>query len=300
MPVIHRIYMLGPKRAPLRAGRARRTSPAMRDLPIVEAVLPPQPRSYRGVNWEGLKTLYVREVRRFLKVGLQTLAAPVITALLYMLVFVVAVGGGRDVHGVAYGTFVAPGLVMMQILSNAFANSSSSLLQAKFNGLMGDFMTPPLTPAEHVAGFGGGAATRGIVVGAISLLAVLPFARLPVAEPWAVAYFGVGAALILGFLGIMAGLWSEKFDHMAAVTNFVIMPMTFLSGTFYLVERLPEPFRTASHFNPFFYLIDGFRYGFIGQAEGSLAVGVAMTAGLTAALGAGCLLMFKSGYKIKT
>lgn len=271
----------------------------MRDLPA-ETVLPPQPRAYHGVNWAGLQTLYIREVRRFLKVGMQTLAAPVVTALLYMLVFVVAVGGGRAVHGVGYGAFVAPGLVMMQILGNAFANSSSSLLQAKFNGLMGDFMTPPLSPAEHVVGFGAGAATRGIFVGAIALAAVIPFAGFHLAQPWAIAYFGVGAALIMGFLGIMAGLWSEKFDHMAAVTNFVIMPMTFLSGTFYLVEKLPEPFRTASHYNPIFYLIDGFRYGFIGHAESNLAVGAALTAGLTLALGWVCLWMFRTGYKIKT
>ena len=271
----------------------------MRDTPA-EVVLPPQPREYRGVNWPGLQTLYLREVRRFLKVGMQTLAAPVVTALLYMLVFVVAVGGGRPVHGVEYGTFVAPGLIMMQILSNAFANSSSSLLQAKFNGLMGDFVTPPLSPAEHVVGFGAGAATRGIGVGLVSLLAILPFATLPVAHVWAIAYFGAGAALIMGFIGIMAGLWSEKFDHMAAVTNFVIMPMTFLSGTFYLVERLPEPFRSISHWNPFFYLIDGFRYGFIGQAESDLRIGVAMTAALTLATGWVCLWMFRTGYKIKT
>ena len=272
----------------------------MKDMPLSEAVLPPLAREYPGVNWGGLKTLYVREVRRFIKVGMQTLAAPVVTALLYMLVFVVAVGGGRSVHGVAYGTFVAPGLIMMQILSNAFANSSSSLLQAKFNGLMGDFMTPPLSPVEHTVGFGAGAATRGIFVGAISMAAVLPFARLPIAEPWAVLYFGLGAALIMGFLGIMAGLWAEKFDHMAAVTNFVIMPMTFLSGTFYLVERLPEPFRTFSKFNPIFYLIDGFRYGFIGRAEGSLLVGATLTGGLVLGLGWICLRMFQTGYKIKT
>jgi ABC-2 type transport system permease protein len=272
----------------------------MKDMALNEAVLPPKAREYPGVNWVGLQTLYVREVRRFIKVGMQTLAAPVVTALLYMLVFVVAVGGGRDVHGVAYGTFVAPGLIMMQILSNAFANASSSLLQGKFNGLMGDFITPPLSPLEHLIGFGAGAATRGLFVGAISLVAVLPFARLPVAEPWAVVYFGVSAALIMGFLGIMAGLWAEKFDHMAAVTNFVIMPMTFLSGTFYLVEKLPEPFRTFSKFNPIFYLIDGFRYGFIGQAEGSLAVGATLTAAIVLAFGAICYWMFKTGYKIKT
>jgi ABC-2 type transport system permease protein len=151
-----------------------------------------------------------------------------------------------------------------------------------------------------MAGFGAGAATRGVIVGAASLLAILPFARLPFAAPWAVLYFGVGAALIMGFIGIMAGLWAEKFDHMAAVTNFVIMPMTFLSGTFYLVERLPEPFRTASHYNPFFYLIDGFRYGFIGTAESDLAIGAAMTAALTLGLGWVCLWMFRTGYKIKT
>ncbi|HEY8003271.1 MAG TPA: ABC transporter permease [Phenylobacterium sp.] len=272
----------------------------MKDMALAETVLPPLPRDYHGVNWGGLKTLYVREVRRFFKVGMQTLAAPVVTALLYMLVFVVAVGGGRSVHGVAYGTFVAPGLIMMQILSNAFANSSSSLLQAKFNGLMGDFMTPPLSPAEHTVGFGAGAATRGIFVGAISLVAVLPFARLPIAAPWAVVYFGLGAAMIMGFIGIMAGLWAEKFDHMAAVTNFVIMPMTFLSGTFYLVEKLPEPFRTLSKFNPIFYLIDGFRYGFIGRAEGSLAVGATLTGALVLGLGWICYRLFETGYKIKT
>lgn len=265
-----------------------------------EVVLPPQPRVYQGVNWEGLKTLYLREVRRFWKVGMQTLAAPVVTALLYMLVFVVAVGGGRPVEGIAYGTFVAPGLIMMQVLSNAFANSSSSLLQAKFNGLMGDFMTPPLTPLEHLIGFGAGAATRGILVGTVAAVAVLPFAHLPMAAPWAVAFYGLGAALIMGFVGIMAGLWSEKFDHIAAVTNFVVMPMTFLSGTFYLIERLPEPFRTISQYNPIFYLIDGFRYGFIGHAEGSLVVGVSMTTALVLITGFVSYRMFATGYKIKT
>ena len=272
----------------------------MKDMALSEAVLPPVAREYPGVNWEGLKTLYVREVRRFFKVGMQTLAAPVVTALLYMLVFVVAVGGGRSVNGVAYGAFVAPGLIMMQILSNAVANSSSSLLQAKFNGLMGDFVTPPLSPFEQLVGFGAGAATRGLFVGAISAIAVWFFARPPIAEPWAIAYFGLGAALIMGFIGIMAGLWAEKFDHMAAVTNFVIMPMTFLSGTFYLIEKLPEPFRSFSKFNPFFYLIDGFRYGFIGKAEGSLAIGATMTGVLVLFLGWGSLRMFQTGYKIKT
>ena len=267
----------------------------------IATATPPAPRAYHGFNWPGFRTLYLREVKRFWKVGTQTLGAPVVTSLLYMMVFVVAVGGARpDVGGVAFATFIAPGLIMMTILNNAFANSSSSLLQAKVNGLVGDFMTPPLTPLEHVAGFALGAATRGLLVGAVTWIAVLPFASLPLTHLWAVLYFAGVASMILGLLGIMAGLWAEKFDHMAAVTNFVIMPMTFLSGTFYLVERLPEPFRTASHFNPFFYLIDGFRYGFIGQAEGSLLTGVGMTAGIAIAFACVCLWMFESGYKLKT
>src|SRR5438270_7981224 len=172
----------------------------MKDMAAADAVVPPSPREYPGFNWEGFKTLYLREIRRFLKVGTQTLAAPVVTALLYMMVFVVAAQGARPIHGLPYGAFVAPGLIMMQVLNNAFANSSSSLVQAKMNGLMGDFLTPPLSPLEHTLGFGLGAATRGLLVGAVTWAAVLPFARTGAAAPWAILYFGAGAALILGFL----------------------------------------------------------------------------------------------------
>ncbi|MDB5451611.1 MAG: multidrug transporter permease [Caulobacteraceae bacterium] len=291
--------MLRLPQAPLQRRCDARKSKGMKDMAASD-VIPPAPRDYPGVNWAGFTTLYLREIRRFWKVGIQTLAAPVVTALLYMMVFVVAAQGARPIHGAPYGLFVAPGLIMMQVLNNAFANSSSSLLQARFNGQMGDFLTPPLTPMELMAAFALGAATRGVVVGAVTWLAVMPFAHLGLEHLWAVVFFGVGASLILGFLGIMAGLWAEKFDHMAVVTNFIVMPMTFLSGTFYRVERLPEPFRTFSHFNPFFYLIDGFRYGFIGHAEGSLAIGAAMTVGLTLACGWVCLWMFRTGYKIKT
>lgn len=273
----------------------------MRDMPLTDVVVPPQPREYHGVNWDGLKALYIREVRRFWKVGMQTLTAPVVTALLYMMVFVVAVGGKRPmVEGVLFATFIAPGLIMMQILGNAFSNSSSSLLQAKMNGLIGDFLTPPLSPGELVAGFAMGAGTRGIVVGLITALAVAPFAHLTFAAVWAILYFGLGASLIMGLLGIMAAIWSVKFDHIAAVTNFIVMPMTFLSGTFYLVSGLPEPFRTISQYNPFFYLIAGFRYGFTGRMDGSLQVGVVLTAVLVVALWAGCWRMFATGYKLKT
>ena len=273
----------------------------MKDM--AAAPTPPQPRDYAGFNWTGFQTLYLKEVRRFWKVGMQTVAAPVVTSLLYMMVFVVAVrGAAPPIDGVPFATFVVPGLVMMTILNNAFANSSSSLLQAKMMGLTPDFMTPPLSPLEQVAAFSLGAATRGIVVGMVTAVvcALLPNAHMTFVQPWAILYFGVGASLILGFVGILTGLWSEKFDHLAAITNFLIMPMTFLSGTFYLVDRLPEPFRTASHFNPFFYLIDGFRYGFIGHANGNLMAGALMTAALVIGLAVTSWLLFRAGWRLKT
>ena len=264
-------------------------------------VTPPAPRRYHGVNWEGLKTLYLREVRRFWKVGMQTVAAPVVTTLLYMLIFVVAMQGvSPPVHGVPFVQFVAPGLVMMAILNNAFANSSSSLIQAKLMGTSPDFLTPPLSPAEQAAGFALGAATRGIFVGLVTAVAVMPFADLRLAHPWAVLWFGATASFLMAFMGVIAGLWSEKFDHLAAVSNFVIVPLTFLSGTFYVIERLPEPFYSLSHFNPFFYLIDGFRYGFIGQADGSIALGMAVTGVLTTVLGVVCWMLFRRGWRLKS
>lgn len=261
----------------------------------------PTPRAYDGVNWIGVKTLYLREVRRFWKVGAQTVAAPVVTTLLYMLVFVVALKDARPpLHGTPFSEFVAPGLIMMAILNNAFANASSSLIQAKIMGTATDFLTPPLSPLELTIGFSLGAATRGVVVGLVTALCVMPFARLGLANVLAIVWFALIASLLMGMIGVLAGLWSEKFDHLAAVQNFVVMPMTFLSGTFYLVENLPEPFATISHFNPFFYLIDGFRYGFIGQAESDLLVGVAMSGVLTVIVGAACWLVFRSGWRLKS
>lgn len=261
----------------------------------------PQPRRYDGVNWEGVKTLYLREVRRFWKVGAQTVAAPVVTTLLYMLVFVVALQGARPpLHGTPFAEFVAPGLIMMAMLNNAFANASSSLIQAKIMGTSTDFLTPPLSPLELTIGFSLGAATRGVAVGLVTALCVLPFARLGIANVFAILWFGLIASLLMGMLGVFAGLWSEKFDHLAAVQNFVVMPMTFLSGTFYLVENLPEPFATISRFNPFFYLIDGFRYGFIGHAEGDLKIGIAMSAVLTLLMAWACWAVFRSGWRLKS
>lgn len=262
---------------------------------------PPQPRVYHGFNGVGFRTLYLREVRRFWKVGLQTVAAPVVTTLLYMMVFVVAMRGARPaIHGVDFAQFVAPGLIMMAILNNAFANSSSSLIQAKIMGTATDFLTPPLSPLELMAGFTLGAATRGVVVGIVTAACVWPFARFGLAQAWAVVFYGVSAALMMGLVGVFAGLWAEKFDHLAAVQNFVVMPMTFLSGTFYAVAVLPEPFATLSHYNPFFHLIDGFRYGFIGTAEGSLAAGAGATVVLTAVLAWAGYEAFRRGWRLKT
>ena len=258
------------------------------------------PRTYSGVNWEGLKTLYLKEVRRFWKVGMQTVFAPIVTTLLYMMVFVVAMKGARPAGSIAFGAFVGPGLIMMSILNNAFANASSSIIQAKIMGTAPDFLTPPLSAFELTAGFSLGAATRGILVGTATAIAVWPFSRFGIVDFGAVLYFSVIASLLMGFIGVLTGLWSEKFDHLAAVTNFIVMPLTFLSGTFYTVDRLPEPFRSVSHFNPFFYLIDGFRYGFIGHADGSLLIGAVYSAVLTVALGIGCWLLFRSGWRLKT
>jgi len=261
----------------------------------------PQPRRYDGINWVGLRTLYLKEVRRFWKVGAQTVAAPVVTTLLYMMVFVVALKGARPpLHGTPFAEFVAPGLIMMAILQNAFANASSSLIQAKIMGTATDFLTPPLSPLELTIGFTLGAATRGVAVGLVTAICVMPFAKLGLANIALIVWFGLIASLLMGMVGVLAGLWSEKCDHLSAVQNFVVMPMTFLSGTFYLVDSLPEPFASISKFNPFFYLIDGFRAGFIGHAEGSLMVGGVMSAVLTVVMGAACWLVFRSGWRLKS
>jgi ABC-2 type transport system permease protein len=272
----------------------------MADFPAA-AVTPPTPRAYHGVNWTGAWTLYLKEVRRFWKVGMQTLIAPVITTLLYLMVFAVAMGGARPpVHGVPFVLFIGPGLTMMAVLNAAFANSSSSLMQAKMMGLTMDFITPPLSPTEQVVAFAAGAATRGMFVGLISAASVFVFKPYGVAHWWAVLYFGFSASLLMGLIGMVTGLWAEKFDHLAAVTTFIVMPMSFLSGTFYTVDRLPEPFRSFSHYNPFFYVISGFRYGFIGQADSVIGVGVAYVAALNLILAAACWVLFQTGYRLKS
>jgi ABC-2 type transport system permease protein len=268
-------------------------------------VLAPAPalavRLTTGANWVGLQTLYLKEIRRFWKVGFQTIIGPVVTTLLYMMIFAVAMTGARPaLEGVSVAVFVGPGLIMMSIMNNAFQNSSSSLFQSKMNNTTTDFLTPPLSPMELTVGFSAGAMTRGFLVGAVTAAAVWPFSRFGLAHVWAVVYFGVVASVVMSTLGVLTALWSEKFDQLAGVTSFVITPMTFLSGTFYLVDRLPQPFRTISRFNPFFYLIDGFRYGFIGKAEGSLAIGAVFSAVVAVLLVLAVWRMFTTGWRLKS
>jgi ABC-2 type transport system permease protein len=272
---------------------------AMRDAP--DSARLPEPRHYPGPNWIGLQALYLKEVRRFMKVGMQTVGSPVLSSLLYMLVFAVATSGARpQINGVPFVAFVAPGLIMMTVLNNAFANSSSSLLQMKMQGLTQDILTPPLSPGELSMGFVLGAMTRGVLVGVVTWLAVMPFSHLGLPHPWAVLYYGLTACLVMACMGVLAALWAVKFDHLATVTNFVVLPLTFLSGTFYAADRLPEPFRSATRFNPFFYMIDGFRYGFIGRSEGALLPGGLFVLGLSVALALLVWRLFATGYRLKT
>ena len=266
---------------------------------------PPSVRDYGAVNWLGVWTLYKREVSRFLTVWKQTLVAPIVQTLLFMTVFELAFGSrgnlSGDFEGLRYGDFLAPGLLIMAILQNAFANSSSSLVISKVQGSYVDFLMPPLSAMELTFAFIAGAATRGLMVAAIAgvFIHLSPLASLPIAHIWAVIWFGLCAAIILGACGAMGGIWADKFDNLATISNFVIVPLTFLSGTFYDINVLSEPFLTISLFDPFFYLIDGFRYGFLDAANSNLAIGAAVAGALAFATSFGVWWMFKTGYKLK-
>jgi ABC-2 type transport system permease protein len=265
-----------------------------------ETVAPPRVRQIGAVNWLGLWTLYEREVRRFLKVGMQTIAAPVVTTLLFLAIFLLALSGQqRMLAGVPFLSFLAPGLVMMAMVQNAFANTTSSLMIAKFQGNIVDMLMPPLSPFELTLGLALGGVTRGLVVGFVVAAAMAVVVPMSVASPGLVLFHAVAASLLMSVLGIMAAIWADKFDHIAAVTNFIVTPLSFLSGTFYSIERLPETWRMVAFCDPFFYMIDGFRAGFIGHADGSVALGVAVMTTLDAALLAACHRMFATGYKLK-
>lgn len=259
--------------------------------------------SIRSVNWGGLQALYVKEVRRFFKVQLQTIWAPALTTMLYLVIFTVALGGvKREVLGAPFADFLAPGLIIMGMMQNAFANSSFSLLVGKIQGTIVDYLMPPLSTAEVLFGLAGAAVTRAVFVGFAIWLAMLVWPGVHVGPKhiWAIALFGLLGSSMLAFLGVLTSIWAEKFDHAAAVTNFVVAPLALLSGTFYSVDKLSPTFAAISHANPFHYAISGFRYGFIGETDIPLGFGIALLLAINVALALLCFVLLKTGWKIKS
>ncbi|HEY9064023.1 MAG TPA: ABC transporter permease [Burkholderiaceae bacterium] len=247
----------------------------------------------------GTRTLLYKEVLRFWKVSFQTVAAPVLTAVLYLMIFGHVLEGHVQVHGVGYTSFLIPGLVMMSVLQNAFANSSSSLIQSKVTGNLVFVLVTPLSHWAWFAAYVGASVVRGAVVGAGVLLVTAWFAPLNIANlAWIAVFMALGAAL-MGALGLIAGLWAEKFDQIAAFQNFIVMPMTFLSGVFYSVHSLPPLAQAASHLNPFFYMIDGFRHGFFGVGDVSPWISLAVVGASLALVCGVSLHLLRIGYKIR-
>lgn len=269
---------------------------------------PPGQPVFRTFNRLGLWTLYMKEVRRFFKVQTQTIWAPAVTTLLYLMIFTLALGGGgRTVLGVNFASFVAPGLIAMGMINNAFANASFGLLGGKIQGTIIDYLMPPISTAELMAALVGAAVTRAILVGLalVAAMALWPGVDLSVAHLWAVLWFGLMGAVLFSLIGVLTSIWSEKFDHNAAVTNFVITPLSMLSGTFYVIDNLAPAFQTVSRMNPVFYVISGFRFGFLGKSD----IGDTNLAVLHGAIGLGVLnlvvgvvlyAVLRSGWKIKS
>lgn len=257
-------------------------------------------RRFGRVNWLGLHALADREVRRFLVVWTQTLAAPLVTAGLFLAVFSLAIGPARgEVFGVPFTTFLAPGILMMTVIQNSFANTSSSIVIAKVQGNIVDTLMPPLSPLELVLGYLAGGIIRGAMVGLVIIVALVLLLRIPVVHPfWLFAFLTLGAAL-LGAIGIAAGIISNKFDQIAAITNFIVVPLSFLSGTFYSISALPPMLELLSRLNPVFYLIDGARYGMIGASDASPLLGLGVVSGTTLAVSALCWYWFRTGYRLK-
>lgn len=268
---------------------------------------------FTGINRIGVTSLYIKEVRRFLKVQTQTIWAPAVTTLLFLVIFTVALGrGGREVLGVPFASFIAPGLIMMGMMQNAFANSSFSMLSGKIQGTIIDLLMPPLSNGELMAGIIAAAMTRAVLVGFTVALAMVlwPDVTLQIEHLWAIVWFGLMGALLLSTLGLITSIWAEKFDHNAAISNFIIGPLSLLSGTFYVIDRLAPAFQSVSLANPFFYVISGFRYGFLGKSDmGANGMGESVEPVVRAAIGLGVLnlaLLFvtyrilKSGWKLKS
>jgi ABC-2 type transport system permease protein len=253
-------------------------------------------------NWVGIWTLVQKEVGRFLNVYLQTIVAPVVTTFLFYVIFTLAFGGGagRGIAGVPYMEFLVPGLIMMNMAQSAFANTSSSLVIGKVQGNIIDVLMPPFAPWELLSGYVIGGVARGMVIGLVATTILIPFVGMSVTSVIPLIVFGILGTAMLALLGIVGGIWSEKFDHIAAVTNFVVMPLTFLSGTFYSIDRLSPLWQDIAHANPFFFMIDGFRSGFIGVSDMSLYLGAIVLMLVNVVLWLTALTMLRTGYKIKS
>ncbi|HTH45117.1 MAG TPA: ABC transporter permease [Oxalicibacterium sp.] len=248
----------------------------------------------------GFQTLFYKEILRFWKVATQTVAAPVLTAVLYLLIFGHVLEGHVQVYpGVKYTAFLVPGLVMMSVLQNAFANSSSSLIQSKITGNLVFVLLPPLSHWEIFGAYVLAAVVRGVVVGTGVFAVTAWFAHMSFVAPWWIAIFALLGAAILATMGLIAGIWAEKFDQLAAFQNFLIMPATFLSGVFYSVHSLPPFWQAVSHGNPFFYMIDGFRYGFFGQSDINPLVSCGVVIMFLLVLVSFAVRLLKSGYKLR-
>ena len=257
-------------------------------------------RRFGRTNWLGLQTLIEREVRRFLNVWTQTVLAPVATSVLFMTVFTLAFGAHRGaVHGVPFEQFLAPGILMMVVIQNAFANTSSSLMISKIQGNIVDTLMPPLSAGELLTGYIAGGVVRGLVCALAVMAVIFPWAGIWPANPLWMLIFALMGSVMLSLLGLMAATLAQKFDQMSAITNFIITPLSFLSGTFYSIERLPEAFRAASLMNPFFYLIDGFRTGALGVGDASPWLGLGVVLGVNLVLGAIALRWLATGFKLK-
>jgi ABC-2 type transport system permease protein len=248
----------------------------------------------------GFRTLFFKEILRFWKVATQTIAAPVVSAMLYLLIFGHVLDGRVEMlDGVSYTSFLVPGLVMMSVLQNAFANSSSSLIQSKITGNLVFILLPPLSHVEILSAYVVASVVRGLVVGLGVFVITAWFAHLSFVAPLWIVVFALLGAGILGTLGVIAGIWAEKFDQLAAFQNFLITPATFLAGVFYSIKKLPPFWLAVSHFNPFFYMIDGFRYGFFGQSDVSPWTSLAIVAVFFVALAAIAINLLRRGYKLR-
>lgn len=256
------------------------------------------------INWLGLWTLYKREVWRFLKVMNQTLLAPIITTLLFLAVLNLSVGGraGRVIGGVeiSYANFIAPGLIMMAVVQNAFANTSSSLMLSKIQGVIIDILMPPFTGAEITLALTAGGVTRGMLVGFVVACAVYPFVPYTVHHWDAAIFFIIASSLMLALAGLLTGIWSQSFDQLSAITNYIVTPLSFLSGTFYSITQLPPFWYHVCHFNPFFYMIDGFRYALTGYADGSVETGVIVMVVTNVILWVVAQTLITKGYRLKS